>query len=101
MVYFLYLPLKLNDSPVIKKYLGERTIKGKSYHQIEVSFDGGEKIPLAEIESLIPSIQVVGLTKNLKSRYLKLYIKNHGTIAEGKQGAGHKAWLFIDEIIIN
>jgi hexosaminidase len=27
-------------------------------------------------------------------------IPNYGIIPEGKQGAGHKAWLFIDEIII-
>ena len=28
-------------------------------------------------------------------------IPNYGTIPEGKQGAGNKAWTFIDEIIIN
>lgn len=42
VVYFLYLPLKLNDSPVIKKYLGESLIKGKSYYKIEISFDQGK-----------------------------------------------------------
>ncbi len=31
---------------------------------------------------------------------IKLYIPNYGVIPEGKQGAGHKAWTFIDEIII-
>ncbi|MDT0557747.1 family 20 glycosylhydrolase [Ichthyenterobacterium sp. W332] len=30
-----------------------------------------------------------------------MWIKNYGTIPEGKQGAGNKAWTFIDEIIIN
>ncbi|MHA7841873.1 MAG: beta-N-acetylhexosaminidase [Winogradskyella sp.] len=36
-------------------------------------------------------------------RAKKVYIKvqNYGTIPEGKQGAGNKAWTFIDEIIIN
>ena len=29
-----------------------------------------------------------------------LRIPNYGTIPEGKQGAGNKAWTFIDEIII-
>jgi hexosaminidase len=28
-------------------------------------------------------------------------VSNYGTIPEGKQGAGNKAWTFIDEIIIN
>lgn len=30
-----------------------------------------------------------------------LRIPNYGTIPEGKQGAGNKAWTFIDEIIVN
>ena len=29
-----------------------------------------------------------------------LVIPNYGIIPEGKQGAGNKAWTFIDEIII-
>ncbi|MBT8244956.1 MAG: family 20 glycosylhydrolase [Winogradskyella sp.] len=32
---------------------------------------------------------------------IEIVIKNYGTIPEGKQGAGNKAWTFIDEIIIN
>ncbi len=39
VIYFLYLPLKLNDGSVIKKYLGETKIKGKTYHKIEISFE--------------------------------------------------------------
>ncbi|WP_412985442.1 beta-N-acetylhexosaminidase [Pontimicrobium sp. IMCC45349] len=35
------------------------------------------------------------------SRFIKLTIPNYGIIPEGKQGAGNKAWTFIDEIIIN
>lgn len=31
---------------------------------------------------------------------MKLTIPNYGTILEGQQGAGNKAWTFIDEIII-
>ena len=36
----------------------------------------------------------------LKSTQLKITIPNYGVIEEGKQGAGHKAWTFIDEIIV-
>ena len=32
---------------------------------------------------------------------IEITIKNFGNITEGKQGAGNKAWTFIDEIIIN
>jgi hexosaminidase len=34
------------------------------------------------------------------SKQIKLIIPSFGTISEGKQGAGNKAWTFIDEIII-
>jgi len=38
VIYFALLPYKLNDPAVIKKDKGVTTIKGKSYHTIEVSF---------------------------------------------------------------
>jgi hexosaminidase len=38
--------------------------------------------------------------KVLKTKTLKITIPNYGVISEGKQGAGRKAWTFIDEIII-
>jgi hexosaminidase len=31
---------------------------------------------------------------------LLIFVKNYGTIPEGKQGAGNPAWTFIDEIVI-
>jgi hexosaminidase len=34
-------------------------------------------------------------------RYVKIVAKNYGTIPAGKPGAGHKAWLFLDEIEVN
>ena len=34
------------------------------------------------------------------SRYVKIEIKNAGIIPAGKDGAGHGAWLFVDEISI-
>lgn len=33
-------------------------------------------------------------------RYLKVRVNNLGTIPEGMEGAGHKAWLFVDEIVV-
>ena len=37
---------------------------------------------------------------NIKVKSLKFKIPNYGIIPEGKQGAGHKAWTFIDEIVV-
>jgi hexosaminidase len=41
--------------------------------------------------------------KSITPKYTKLKIKipNYGTIQDSKQGAGNKAWTFIDEITIN
>ncbi len=35
------------------------------------------------------------------ARYLKIGVKNWGTIPGGNPGAGNKAWLFVDEIEVN
>lgn len=37
--YFAMLPYKLNDAAVIKEYIGEVNIKGKTYDKIKVSFE--------------------------------------------------------------
>ena len=37
----------------------------------------------------------------VKTRYLKLLIRNFGDIPDNLPGAGHKAWLFVDEIEVN
>ncbi|MEM6517342.1 MAG: family 20 glycosylhydrolase [Bacteroidota bacterium] len=38
---------------------------------------------------------------SVKVKKITLSIPNYGKILEGKQGAGNKAWTFIDEIIVN
>ncbi len=55
----------------------------------------------AENNNLI-NVQVDLRIKNqpFKTRYIKMKIPNYGMIPDGLQGAGHKAWTFIDEIII-
>jgi hexosaminidase len=35
------------------------------------------------------------------AKFVRVVIKNYGTIAEGNPGAGNKAWLFVDEIEID
>jgi hypothetical protein len=45
VVYFAFLPYKLNDPAVRKRYVGEAVINGVPYHKIEISFaqEGGGK----------------------------------------------------------
>lgn len=45
VIYFFRLPFGLNDPAVIKEYMGETDIKGKSYHEVKITFEqegGGE-----------------------------------------------------------
>lgn len=66
---------------------------------IEIAFDNGKEAFELEHseETLINTLHKL----NIKSRHLKIKIPNYGLIPEGKQGSGHKAWTFIDEIIVN
>lgn len=38
--------------------------------------------------------------QHMKAKKIKIIIPNYGIIPEGKQGVGHKAWTFIDEIVV-
>ncbi len=51
----------------------------------------------AQTQNIVPIEQKF---EGTKGRYIKLFVKNYGTIPDGLQGAGHKAWTFIDEIVI-
>ncbi len=49
---------------------------------------------------IIPVVFDFSAKPNVLTRYIVLTIPNYGTIPKGLQGAGNKAWTFIDEIII-
>lgn len=34
------------------------------------------------------------------ARYVRVHMTNYGRIPDGNQGAGHDAWLFVDELVI-
>jgi hexosaminidase len=78
----LNLQLKLEDGRAISS----RTMI-KSRDSLIVNFD-------LDISPFYPKNKV------LKTKVLKITIPNYGIIPEGRQGAGHKAWTFIDEIIV-
>jgi hypothetical protein len=37
---------------------------------------------------------------NGSGRYMRVHVENYGEIPANKPGTGHKAWLFIDELIV-
>jgi hexosaminidase len=47
-----------------------------------------------------PPLQEAFYQCQTTTRFLKVVVPNLGTIPDGKPGAGHRAWLFVSEIII-
>jgi hexosaminidase len=66
---------------------------------IEVEDEKG-LVSSAKISGLEESIKNVKIMLGIKTRYLKIRVPSYGVIPAGLQGAGNKAWTFIDEIII-
>ena len=73
--------------------------------EISVSVDGKDFIKVGRSEKYEPTNHSNGVIKisfnPVAARYVKVFVKNQGKIAEGKPGAGNKAWLFVDEIELN
>ena len=69
--------------------------------EIEIAFDNGsfETYKLNDSENNIIDFKL--RLEGQKTKTIMLKIPNFGTIPEGKQGSGNKAWTFVDEIIIN
>lgn len=74
--------------------------------EIYISMDGTEFTKIADIKSDIPSDDIRVITKDFitdfagKCRFVRIKAKNFGTIPQWHPGAGDKAFIFIDEIII-
>ncbi|MAD98101.1 MAG: beta-N-acetylhexosaminidase [Flavobacteriaceae bacterium] len=70
--------------------------------EIQVQFDNEEAIFTQKTNSselLVPvKLDNFGVKK---VQNISISIPNYGKIPEGKQGAGHRAWTFVDELIIN
>lgn len=63
--------------------------KNRLYMEDVSLTEGGKNLKNAEVRF-----------SGIKSKYLQLQIKNYGTIPDGAQGAGHRAWLFVDEVFV-
>ena len=76
---------------------------------ITATLKNGKVLSLASIiknrDSLLVNLKIdvddfMKKERNITTSKIKLTIPNYGIIPDGKQGAGHRAWLFIDEIIV-
>jgi hexosaminidase len=68
--------------------------------QVIVTFPGNKEFLPIELEESEDKIVDLKLETKIFTRFVKLKLVNFGIIPDGRQGAGHKPWLFIDEIII-
>ena len=49
-------------------------------------------------ENKVARVVIPALMKSV--RFIKIHVNHFGKIPEGRQGAGHGAWLFMDEIVV-
>jgi hexosaminidase len=75
------------------------------YAEIFISQDGQNFTSAGKSEKFESSAGTNGIIKisfaAASARYIKVVVKNLGTIPDGMSGAGNKAWLFVDEIEID
>jgi hexosaminidase len=67
---------------------------------IEINIVGTDKPVIKQLLKSTDLLVNFNVDLNTTTRFITLKINNYGVIPNGKQGAGHKAWLFIDEIIV-
>uniref|UniRef100_UPI00404794FA beta-N-acetylhexosaminidase n=1 Tax=Polaribacter sp. TaxID=1920175 RepID=UPI00404794FA len=68
--------------------------------RVEISFPDQEERLDKELSFSDDILVNFNAKTKITTRYIQLKIINYGVIPSGKQGAGNKAWTFIDEIII-
>ena len=74
--------------------------------QFEASEDGEHYLALPALKQ--PTVQAdapvdileVSLEQEMKARYIRVKAQNIGTCPDWHSGAGGKAWLFVDEIVV-
>lgn len=76
--------------------------------EVALSNDGREFRPAAEAKSEVsqkeagPLVRAIeAQVKAVPARYVRVRAVNVGTIPAGHPAAGRKAWLFVDEILVN
>jgi hexosaminidase len=75
------------------------------YAEVFISPDGQTFTSAGKSENFNKTVGSNGIIKvvfnPISTRYIKVLVKNLGSIPDGKPGAGNKPWLFIDEIEVN
>ncbi len=74
------------------------------HFKIFSSADGEHYQLVAETSNIKTNTKVATVVLenlNLATQYLKIEVANFGEIPDGRMGAGHGAWLFVDEIIVS
>jgi len=75
------------------------------YAEILVSSDGQNFTSAGKDENFEKTTGSNGVIRlafsPVTARYIKVIVKNLGTIPDDKPGAGNKPWLFVDEIELN
>jgi len=76
-----------------------------AYAEIFVSADGQTFTSIGKGEKFEKTAGSNGVIKlsftPVSTRYIKVFVKNQGTIPADKPGAGNKPWLMVDEIEVN
>ncbi len=71
------------------------------YTPTEIEFEFENETKHLKIPESKENLVDIALDVKIKTKIITLKIANYGIIPKGKQGAGNKAWTFIDEIIVN
>ena len=90
------MTLRFFDGPTQWIYLPKKV-------EISTSLDGKKFTVLSQLDSLVAKEKVSTsslLFEHVETHFLKIKAENYGTIPDGNEGAGHKAWLFVDEIVV-
>jgi hexosaminidase len=80
-------------------------IYAPKYCKVLISTDGQNftQMGITDMVNAIGKRGDLTMTVNQKAvttRYIKVVVGNYGVIPQGKEGGGHKAWLFLDEIVV-
>ncbi len=80
-------------------------IYAPKYCKVLISTDGQAftQMGITDVANKLAKNGDLTMTVNQKAvtaRYIKVIVGNYGVIPQGREGAGHKAWLFLDEIVV-
>ncbi len=80
-------------------------IYAPKYCKVLISADGQTftQMGITDVANTLAKKGDLTMTVNQKAvtaRYIKVIVGNYGVIPQGREGAGHKAWLFLDEIVV-